>query len=147
MGMIETLSRREAIGLLLASFPASATDGAIVALAYLAATEDCSDFAVRFAVESYVKGEILGQDRRFAPSAALFADTARRYEISSSTVDFVARNPAALERGAFPEAYRQEMQRRVRELLRGITSAMSENLQKGGDASRRAIGSQPPVLP
>ncbi|WP_423068979.1 hypothetical protein [Devosia sp. CN2-171] len=127
MGMIETLSRREAVGLLLASFPASATDGGVVALAYLVATEGFSDFAVRSAVESYIKGAVPNQERRFAPSAALFADTARKFEIAPSTVDFVVRHPAALEHQDFPESYRLEMQRRVQELFPSLTSAMSES--------------------
>jgi hypothetical protein len=134
MGMIETLSRREAVGMMLASFPASATDGAFVALAYLVATEDFSDFAVRSAVESYIKGAVPNQDRRFAPSAALFADTVRKFEIAPSTVDFVARHPAALEHRDYPESYRTEMQRRVQEILPNLASALSTAGRERADA-------------
>jgi hypothetical protein len=116
MGMIDDMTRREAVGLLLAGFPASANDGAAVALAYLLATEGLSDYAVKAAVGQFLRGEVPSHNHRFSPSASQLAAVAAKLEITDQTVRFVERNPSALEASGFSDSYRAEMRRRISEL-------------------------------
>ena len=122
---MQTMDRKQAIGLMLASFPASQSQGQLVALGYLMAVEDLSDFAVETAARAYIKGEVPDTDRRFAPSAAKFAEYAKRYNISQQAVEFVARHPEALEKGPHDQRYKDEMMRRV-QMLDGAKPVAAE---------------------
>lgn len=114
---MDILDRKQAIGLMLASFPASQSQGQLVALAYLMAVEDLSDFAINKAAREFIKGEVKDHDRRFAPSTAQFAAQAQMREIAERTVAYVAKHPELLEQTEYPEEYRTEMRKRVSALL------------------------------
>lgn len=116
---MDTMDRKQAIGLMLASFPASQSQGQLVALAYLVAVEDSSDYAINYAAREFIKGTVPDHDRRFAPSTAQFAARVALHDKNASpaVVEMLARKPELLEQADYPPEYRAEMKRRVAGLL------------------------------
>lgn len=118
-------NRAETIGLMLASFPASGTQGELAAMGYLMAVEDVSDYAIGQAAKEFIKGEIDGHDKRFAPSTATFGARARLHERNVSlSPRFMIEHQQELQSEELPEAYRSEMRRRIAALsgVRRITA-------------------------
>lgn len=110
-------NREEMIGLMLASFPASGTQGELAAMAYLFAVSDLSDYAVSTAAVEFIKGTIKDHDRRFAPSTAVFAERARLHEgIAKNAALAAAKHPEQLNNPDLPDAFRDEMRRRIEAL-------------------------------
>jgi hypothetical protein len=114
MSAMDTMDRNQAIGVMLASFPASQSQGQLVALAYLMAVEDASDYAIRAAAKEFIKGTIEAHDKRFAPSTAQFASRCDLHERNiARAVEYVAKHPEKLGTVEAPEAYHAEMRRRI----------------------------------
>lgn len=102
------------IGLMLASFPASGTQGELAAVAYLFAVEGLSDYAVSEAAKEFIRGTVKDHDRRFAPSTAAFAERVRLHEsIAENAAVAAAKRPEQIENHELPEAFRAEMRRRI----------------------------------
>ncbi len=127
------LDRKQAIGLMLASFPASQSQGQLVALAYLMAVDGFSDYAVIKSAQEFIRGEVKDHDKRFAPSAAQFADHVAKSEIPEQVVDYASRHPQALASPQFDPRYKAEMQRR-------ITEAAAKMRIGGGPSHKIGIG-------
>jgi hypothetical protein len=87
-------NRAEIIGMMLAAFPASGSQGDLAAMAYLLAVDGLSDYSIARSALEFIKGTAPGHDRRFAPSAALFADRCRSHEEAIvAGVRLIERNP------------------------------------------------------
>lgn len=99
---------------MLAAFPASGTQGELAAMAFIFAVEGLSDYAVSEAAKEFIKGTVKDHDRRFAPSTAVFAERARLHErIAESAAVTAAKRPDQIENQELPEAFREEMRRRI----------------------------------
>ena len=109
------MDRKQAIGLMLASFPASQSQGQLVALAYLATVEDCTDVSIRIAAKEYMTGAVPSHDGRFSPSTAQFSARVRMHdEIGTRAARVIANDPSKMQELS-PE-YQADMRERIKAL-------------------------------
>lgn len=105
--------------MMLASFPASASRGDLVARAYLLAVEGLTDISVQKAAKEFITGTVTGHDTRFAPSTAQFSARVRLHdEIGERAARQIQKHPEKIEELS-PE-HRAEMRRRIAGLNPGL---------------------------
>ena len=83
-------------------------------MAYMAAVEDVSEYAVRTAAKEFIKGTIESHDKRFAPSTAQFASRCDLHERNvARSVAYAAKHPEVLASVDAPSGYHDEVRKRI----------------------------------
>ena len=112
---------------LLTSFPQSAADREGVLKVMLAVLDDVSEAAVRATAIKYAKGEVNGQDLRFAPTPAEFRKVCLQFDDQAKHKVWLAQNRESIQPLPAPTRHRP-VRESTKAIIEGYRASYQEKL-------------------